>query len=566
MTSSDPNRWDVVVIGGGHNGLVCAGLLAKDGRKVLLLEAADEVGGPARTEEFFPGFRASTAHVLNRLHPEVVKALDLEKHGLEIAWLTPTPDPSPQGGGGLGRGSSPSPQEGGVRGGSAQAFKFVPTVVLSKDGNPLVLHGAYGETLTGATASEQTAWKDLRAQLLRYAGILKPFLSRRPPELGGGSLGDMTVLGQAALALKRLGKEDMRDFLRVLLMNVYDLLDEQLSDDRLKGLLAFDAVLGSHLGPRSPTSLLGLYYRLAGDVNGAPGAQIVPKGGMGAVVAAMCAAAEHAGVAIRTSASVAKIVVENGRAAGVTLASGEEIRAGIVVSAANPASTFLDLVSAPVLDTGFTRKIRNIRMRGDAAKLHLALEAVPVFAGVAAADLSGRLVVAPSADHVERAFNPAKYGEFSPEPVMEITLPSLGDPSLAPGGACTLSAVVQYAPYALNEGWESGRPKFLAAVMAQLEAHAPGIGKLVRHAELLTPVDIEARYRMPGGHWHHGELQADQMLVSRPVSGWAGYDTPIEGLYLAGAGSHPGGGVSGVPGLNAARTIAVQRRQWRKAS
>ena len=566
MTSSDPNRWDVVVIGGGHNGLVCATLLAKSGRNVLVLEAAAELGGAARTEEFFPGFHASTAHVLNRLHPEVVSGLDLEELGLNISWRTPTPNPSPQGGGGLGRGSSPSPLWGGVRGGGAQTLMLAPSVALSRSGNPLVLHGAYGETLTGATASEQTAWKDLRAQLLRYAGVLKPFLSRRPPELGSRSLGDMAALGQAALALKRFGKEDMRDFLRVLLMNVYDLLDEQLSDDRLKGLLAFDAVLGSHLGPRSPTSLLGLYYRLAGDVNGAPGAQIVPKGGMGAVVAAMRAAAEHAGVAIRTGIPVAKITVENSSAVGVVLASGEAIRAGTVVSAANPATTFLDLVGAPLLDTGFVRKLKNIRMKGDAAKLHLALAAVPDFAGVAAADLSGRLVVAPSADHVERAFNPAKYGEFSPEPVMEITLPSLGDPSLAPGGACTLSAVVQYAPYALKEGWGPGRPKFLAAVMAQLEAHAPGIGRLVRHAELLTPADIEARYHMPGGHWHHGELQADQMLVSRPVSGWAGYDTPIEGLYLAGAGSHPGGGVSGVPGLNAARTIAVQRRQWRKAS
>jgi phytoene dehydrogenase-like protein len=205
-------------------------------------------------------------------------------------------------------------------------------------------------------------------------------------------------------------------------------------------------------------------------------------------------------------------------------------------------------------------------MKGDAAKLHLALDAVPDFVGVAAADLSGRLVVAPSADHVERAFNPCKYGEFSPEPVMEITLPSLGDPSLAPGGACTLSAVVQYAPYALKEGWETGKPKFLAAVMAQLEAHAPGIGRLVRHAELLTPADIEARYRMPGGHWHHGELQADQMLVSRPVSGWAGYDTPIEGLYLAGAGSHPGGGISGVPGMNAARRVMADQKRREKAS
>lgn len=517
--------FDAIIIGGGHNGLVAATTLAKAGRKVLVLEAAGDVGGAARTEEFAPGFRVSSiAHVLNRLHPDVVKSLELEKHGLTLA-----------------RGD------------------FVPSVALSKDGPPLVLHGAYGEVLTGARPSEQSAWKELRAQLLRYAGILKPFLARRPPDLGGMSLLETAALGQSALALKKLGKEDMRDFLRVLLMNVADLLDEQLEDDRLKGLLAFDATLGSHLGPRSPTSLLGLYYRLAGETGGAAGAQIVPKGGMGAVVSAIRAAAENVGVTIRTGTPVAKIIIEKGRAVGVRLDNGEILPARTIVSAINPATTFLDLVGPREIDTGFVRKVRNIRMKGDAAKLNLALDRPPQFAGVDAADHRGRLVIAPSPDHVERAFNPSKYGEFSIEPVMEITLPSLADPSLAPSGACVLSAVVQYAPYAPKEGWDAGRPKFLTAIMAQLETYAPGIGKSVVHAELLTPADIETRYRMPGGHWHHGELQADQMLMSRPVSGWSGYDTPIEGLFLASAGSHPGGGVSGAPGLNAARRIIAMK-------
>ncbi|MET2831662.1 phytoene desaturase family protein [Mesorhizobium shangrilense] len=517
--------FDAIIIGGGHNGLVAAATLAKAGRKVLVLEAAGEVGGAARTEEFAPGFRTSSiAHVLNRLHPDVVKSLELEKHGLIVA-----------------RGD------------------FVPSLALSKDGPPLILHGAYGEVLTGGSSAEQSAWKELRAQLLRYAGILKPFLARRPPDLDGMSLLETAALGQSALALKKLGKEDMRDFLRVLLMNVADLLDEQLEDDRLKGLLAFDATLGSHLGPRSPTSLLGLYYRLAGETGGAAGAQIVPKGGMGAVVSAIRAAAENAGVTIRTGTPVAKIIVEKGRAVGVTLDNGEILPARTIVSAINPATTFLDLVGSREIDTGFVRKVKNIRTKGDAAKLNLALDRPPQFTGVDAADHKGRLVIAPSPDHVERAFNPSKYGEFSTEPVMEITLPSLADPTLAPSGACVLSAVVQYAPYALKEGWDAGKPKFLRAIMAQLEAYAPGIGKSVVHAELLTPADIEARYRMPGGHWHHGELQADQMLMSRPVSGWSGYDTPVDGLFLAGAGSHPGGGISGAPGLNAARRIIAMK-------
>ncbi len=561
MTSS--KAYDVIVIGGGHNGLVAAGVLAKSGRKVLVVEAGEELGGAARTEEFAPGFRVSLAHVLNRLHPEVIRALELEKHGLilfgKAPEITPTPDSSPQGEGEPGVGAaaaSSSPLWGGVRGGG---IPLAPSVALSLDGPPLVLHGAYGEHLEGASASEQRAWQELRAQLLRYAGIMKPLLTKRPPDFDGMALSESAGFGLVALNLRRLGKEDMRDFLRMLLMNVADVLDEHLEDDRLRGLLAFDATLGSHLGPRSPTSLLGLYYRLTGEIAGAAGSQMIPTGGMGVVSAAIARAAGDAGVVIRTSAPVDRIIIEKGRAVGIALTSGEEIPAGAIVSAINPRTTFLDLAGARELDTGFVRKVTNIRMKADVAKLHLALDGPPQFVGVGADGHRGRLVVAPSPDHVERAFNPAKYGEFSPEPVMEITLPSLTDPALAPAGACVLSANVQYAPYALKEGWEAGRPKFLSAIMAQLEKYAPGIGSLVRHAELLTPADIEQRYRMPGGHWHHGELQADQMLMSRPVAGASGYDTPIDGLFLAGAGSHPGGGVSGVPGLNAARRVMARR-------
>ena len=510
--------FDHIVIGGGHNGLVAATVLAKAGLKVLLIEAEQEAGGAARTHEFHPGFRVSSvAHVLNRLHPELVKALDLERHGLVI--------------------------EG----------RSIPSVALSDAGEPVVLRGAYGETVDGVTFSEAAAWQELRAQLFRHAGILKPLLARRPPDLDGMPLAEKLALGGIALSLKRLGKEDMRDFLRMILMNVSDVLDEHLQDDRLRGLLAFDAVLGSHLGPRSPTSLIGLYYRLAGDVGADAGGQMLPAGGMGAVTAAMRASAEKAGATIRTGAPISRILVENGRAAGVILAGGEEIRSNSIVSAINPKTTFVDLVGPRELDTGFLRRILNVRMKGNVAKLHLALDRVPQFAGLASADHAGRLVIAPSSDAVENAFNPAKYGEFSSEPTMEIVLPSLSDASLAPGGACVLSANVQFAPYDLKGGWESGKPRFLKAIMALLERHAPGIAKSVVATELLTPADIEARFRMPGGHWHHGELQPDQMLMSRPVFGAGGYDTPIEGLYLAGAGSHPGGGISGLPGLNAAR-------------
>jgi phytoene dehydrogenase-like protein len=512
--------FDAIVIGGGHNGLVAAAFLAKSGRKVLVLEAEPETGGAGRTHEFAPGFRVSVAHLLNRLHPEVIKSLDLESHGLTL---------------------SPARQ--------------IPSVALSADADPLVLTGAYGEVLDGTSPAGAKEWVDVRAQLFRYAGVLKPLLARRPPALGGMALAETAAFAMTGLSLKRLGKEDMRDFLRVLLMNVADFVDEGLSDDRLKGLLAFDAVLGSHLGPRSPTSLLGLYYRLTGEIGGMPGGQLQPAGGMGAVMAAIRAAAEKAGVTIRTNAVAKSIAVESGRASGVVLEDGEAIRATTIVSAMNPRATFIDLVGPRYLDTGFVRRVRNVRMKGDAAKLHLALDRAPEFLGLPLEHRRGRLVVAPSTNYVENAFNPSKYGELSPEPAMEITLPSLDDPSLAPTGACVLSATVQYAPYALKEGWESGKPKFLEAILSVLERHAPGIRKTILHSELLTPADIEKKYRMPGGHWHHGELQADQMLMSRPVFGAEGYDTPLPGLFLAGAGSHPGGGISGVPGMNAARRV-----------
>ncbi|MCR5856513.1 NAD(P)/FAD-dependent oxidoreductase [Mesorhizobium sp. J428] len=523
MTSSEKS-WDVIVVGGGHNGLVAAAVLGKAERKVLLVEADTELGGPARTEEFFPGYRASTAHLLNRLHPEVIKELDLAGQGLAFA--------------------RPS---------------LAPTALISPDRDPILLSGGWGETIGGdVSVSERQAWLAMRAQLVRYAAILKPFLTKLPPSLHGMPLTEALGYGGAALALKRLGKEDMRDFLRMMLMNVHDVADEHLSDDRLKGFVGFEAVLGSHLGPRSPTSMLGLYYRLTGETAGEAGGQVMPRGGMGAVVAAMRKAAEAAGVTIRCGAPVSRILVEKGRVVGIRLEGGEEIRAGAVVSAINPRTTLVDLVGPAELDTGVVRKAQAIRMKGNVAKLHLALSGIPAFRAPREA-LAGRLVIAPSSQSVERAFNPAKYGELSPEPVMEIVLPSLSDPSLAPSGGCVLSANVQFAPYALKGGWEAGRPAFLAAIMAVLERHAPGIGGLVEHAELLTPADIEARYRMPGGHWHHGELQVDQMLVNRPFYGAERYAAPVDGLWLASAGSHPGGGISGVPGLNAARALLKGR-------
>lgn len=518
MTSFDTasKAYDAIVIGAGHNGLAAAAKLGTSGRKVLVLEAANEPGGAMRGREFAPGFRsAGLAHLINRLDPDVARDLGIT--------LTP---------------------------GTA-----MPTAVLDGDKQPVVLHGAYGDSIDGVSAGEAAAFIRMRDKLIFQAGILKRFLRRAPPQLGAIGMADLATFASAGFGLIRKGRGEGRDFLRMMLMNVADVADEYLEHDRLKALVAFDATLGIHLGPRSPTSLLGLYYRLTGEVAGRTGGQFIPEGGMAAVAPAFVKAAEKAGVTIRCGTRVGRIVADRGRASGVILADGQEIAAPVIVAAVHPQTAFLQLVDPAESGTGFTRSLRNLRTAGNVAKLDLALDSAPNFLNLRPSDHAGRIVLARSMEQVERAFNPAKYGEFSADPVMEIVLPSLADASLAPSGACTLSALVQYAPHKLKMGWETGKPPFLKIILETLERHAPGISKSIVAAHLSTPADIEADYNLPGGHWHHGELQADQLLINRPTGAASGYTTPIEGLYLASAGAHPGGGISGLPGWNAARHI-----------
>lgn len=517
--------YDTIVIGGGHNGLVAATLLAKSGRKVGLFEAANQLGGAARGHEFHPGFTSpGLAHVLNRLHSDVVRELGLAHHGLTLK--------------------------------TANA----PTVALALDGEHLVLRGSYGASVEGnLPSSEIAAWQSLRKQLFRHASILKRLFDDVPPPLSSASAIEILKLAKTGLALRLLGKVEMREFMRMILMPVADVANEHLSDERLKGLLAFDATLGVHLGPRSPTSLLGLYYRLAGELDGVVAGQAIMAGGMEHVIAALEKSACLAGVTIRTGATVARVLIEGEAVKGILLADGSEVSAPLVVSGLSPVTTFMSLVGPRHLDTGFVRAIGNIRIKGDTSKLHIALDCMPRFSGLAAADHAGRLVIAPTSDHVERSFNPTKYGELPEQPVMEITLPSMLAQA-APDGACVLSANIQHTPYDLKQGWPSAKPEFYQRVLTILEKYAPGIRKTVMGFELLSPPDIEARYLMPGGHWHHGELQADQMMTMRPTYAASRYATPILGLYLCSAGSHPGGGISGMPGLLAARTILKSAR------
>ena len=516
--------YDVAIIGGGHNGLVCAAYLAKAGRKVVVLESAKETGGAARTESFAEGFKVSSAaHLLYHLHPKVIDDLKLEQHGLKLAATD------------------------------------IPTVALGRSGEHVTLRGGAAD---GVSGDDARAYAELHERLLSFAAALRPMLSQVPPRLGEGmGLADKLTLAKLGWGIRKLGRAEMREFLRIVLMNVADLAEERFESDLLKGALSFDAVLGTHLGPRSPTTVLTLLYRLAGEVSGKQGRIALPAGGMGSVSDALRKAAEAAGAEIRTGTSVAQILVEEDRAVGVGLDGGEVVTARTVVSNADPKSTFLCLLGPRHLDAGFVRRIHNLRSRGDAAKLHLALDGAPEFDGVSEAQLKGRLLIAPSVMEIEEAFNSAKYGEASKEPAMEIVLPSLTDSSLAPEGKQVLSAIALYAPYGLKAGWDSTKEDFKTRLIHRIAAYAPKIEEQLVSAELLTPVDLEKRFGMAGGHWHHGELAVDQLLMNRPVPGAHQYATPLPGLYLCGAGAHPGGGVMGAAGMNAARQVIAREKR-----
>jgi phytoene dehydrogenase-like protein len=515
----------IVIVGGGHNGLVCAAYLARAGRQVLLLEAGAELGGAARTHEFHPGFRVSSvAHLLYGLDPGIVRELGLAAHG------------------------------------HALARERLRTVALSAEGAPLVIDAAGQlEDAAGVSAADAAALPALLARLQRFAALLARQHERAPPRLAFDDWRAALPAAQLGLDVRKLGRADMAEFLRVVTMNIQDVLDEELASDALKAALAFDGVLGTKLGPRSGGTLFTALQRWSGSPNG----PALPRGGMGAVSGALAAAARAAGAELRSGTRVAAIEVEQGRACGVRLEDGTRVTASAVVSNADPKTTLLCLLGARHLETEFARRVQHLRMTGTAAKLHLALSAPPAFRGLRAERTGERLVVAPGLRALDEAFNAAKYRQHSTAPVMEISVPSLHDATLAPHGQHVLSAIVQYAPYDIDGGWDAHRAGFEQLIMATLERHAPGLGASVLATELLTPLDLERRFHLGGGHWHHGELALDQALMLRPVSGAAQYAMPVPGLWLCGAGAHPGGGVMGHAGRNAARALLAHAENTR---
>ena len=508
---------DTIIIGDGHNGLVCATVLAKSGPKVTLVEANQALGGMAAECEFQPGFKTSLAQTLYAMPQSLISELDLCAHGLEIS------------------------------------TESLPLVALSPSGAHQTVAA---RSLNGNKESDIKAYPQYAAMLSKFAGALAPFWERTMPRVGATGLSDLMTFGKLGLKLRMLGKQDMLEFLRVATLPMRDLLDEYFEDDVLKAALCWDALAGSQLAPRSPNqAVLTLLNRRSGKDGGQ---HAIPKDGMVGLIRALERAAIQAGVTIRTDCPVRSVQVagdENGqRCTGVELANDEILYSERVVSSADPQTTFLKLVGAAHLEVEFTNRIRRLRTKGYVARVHLALSALPRFEGLDSP--SGRLIIAPTMDTIEFAWDAAKYGELPDEPVMEVLIPSLHAPSIAPQGQHVLTANVMYVPHDLKSGWTpEKRDAFLAIIMDKLEAYAPGIRDLVLASELLTPADLAAQYHVTDGHWHHCEPAIDQLLMMRPTYEAAQYATPITGLYLCGAGCHPAGDVSGNPGRNAAKEI-----------
>jgi len=376
------------------------------------------------------------------------------------------------------------------------------------------------------------------------------------PGIGNAGMSDMLTMGRLGLNLRMLGKKDMREFMRIATLPARDLMDEFFEDDLLKATLSWDGLIGSKKAPRSPNgAVLAMLYRMAGESRGA---HRVPAGGVNGLIDALSASATASGAEIRCAAAVNRVLIDGSAdgllAKGVQLAGGERIEADYIVSATDPKRTFLHLVGVEHLEIGFTNRIRRLRCDGYVAKLHLALNDLPEFNGLERAD--GRMIIAPDMDTIEFAYDHAKYGECSKKPVLEIVVPSVHDASLAPAGQHVLSAHVMYVPYTLKGGWnDAARDQICERAIDTIAQHAPRIREQIVHQEFLTPPDLEQDYRVTGGHWHHGEFAIDQMLMMRPTYEAAQYGTPIPGLFLCGAGCHPGGDIMGGAGHNAAREV-----------
>ena len=520
-----PTPYDAIVIGGGHNGLVAAAYLARAGKRVIVLERRERVGGAAMSEQVFPGFTFSVfSYVVSLLRPEIIRDLDLPRHGLHILPLESTLTPLPSG----------------------------DYLAQWND------HDQNRRELARHSLRDAEAYDEFGLLMHQMSRAVKPLLAMIPPDPASLAPRDLAGLARLGGYFRGLGAARFHALHKLLTMSSADYLDEWFETGALKATKAASGIIGTLLGPRSPGTAYVLLHHYMGEIDGVFRAWGFAKGGNGSVSAAIAAAARGFGAEIRTAAPVAQVLIENGRAVGVVLESGEEIRAGSVVSNADPRRTFFGLVGEQHLPGDFVDGIRRFRFRGASAKVNLALGELPNFTCLPGRGphLRGAISISPSVDYLERAYDDAKYGEFSRRPYMDIVIPSMIDPAMAPPGKHVMSIFAQYAPYNVNGGWtDARREAFGDAVIDTLAEYAPNLKSAILHRQVITPADIERVVGLSEGNIFQGELSLQQMFFLRPVPAWAKYKTPVDGLYQCGSGTHPGGGVMGAPGRNAALAI-----------
>ncbi len=520
-------KYDAIIIGGGHNGLVTAAYLARAGRSVLVLERRELVGGCAVTEEVWPGYRISTGAYLTSLMQErIVRELELERHGYHVDAKDPA------------------------------FFSAFP------DGRHFFMWQDRAKTLAEiAKFSRRDAevYPRYEDQLERLSQVVEGLLLTTPPRFPPNGVSDAIDYLKLAARMRGLSAQDIVALVKIFTQSAAEFLDEWFESEQVKVTLATDGVIGANGGPRSPGTAYILLHHCMGGVSGHRGLWGFVRGGMGAVSEAIASSARASGATIRTEAPVAKVLVRSGRAYAVVLESGEEIEGGSIASNLDPKLTFLRLLDERDLDPEFVTAIRHFRIEGTSCKINLALSGLPEFTaypGSPGPHHRATMHICPSIDYVERAWDDAKYGRPSDRPLLELTIPTMYDPSLAPPGKHIMGIFLQYAPYTLRESsWDELRDPFANRVMSLIEEYAPNIRAIVEHRQVLTPLDLERRFSITGGNIFHGEMSLDQMFVMRPVAGWARYRTPIQALYLCGSGAHPGGGVMGAPGYNCAREM-----------
>jgi len=523
------SSYDAIVIGGGHNGLVSAAYLARAGKKVLVLERRHVLGGAAVTEEVFPGFRFSVcSYVVSLLRPEIIRELELPRHGLEILPLDGTFTPLPSG----------------------------DFLWRMND------HARTRREIYRHSPMDAEAYDEYAKAMVDMARFVKPILSMVPPDPFSFDLPGFARLLELGQRFRRLPRLSQHRLLQLMTMSAADMLDQWFETDVLKATMSASGIIGTFLGVRSPGTAYVLLHHYMGEIDGAFRSWGFSRGGTGAISLAIAAAAREAGVEIRTEAPVERIKAKNGRATGVVLAGGEEVEATVVLSSADPNVTFLRLCEPGALGAEFLGEVRRYKFRGSSGKVNLALGALPDFTcrPGPGPHLRGAISISPSVEYMERAYDDAKYGDFSRRPYVDIVIPSLTDPSVAPPGKHVLSCFVQYAPYRLREGtWDEKREAFGDTVIDTIAQYAPNLKKIILHRQVLTPLDLEREWSLTEGNIFQGELSLEQLFFLRPVPGWARYRTPLRNLYLCGSATHPGGGIMGAPGRIAALEVL---RDW----